>query len=162
VGSKYPIALVFACLAGVALALPDSAAGQALPDLQIDYLSLDSSNEITLGISNRGEVAIPAGMGRLELFIEHRRMLDLALAELPDQSFRPPGGSAAIATGVRIGGSQRRVAAFIDTDDEISEQVELQKRPPMASAAGCRATRDTASVPRRPSRLGFRTSATRG
>jgi len=99
---------------------------QLLPDLQIDYLALDADNELSLRISNQGEAAVPAGVGWLRVFVDERRVVDLALSDLADQSFLSIGGETSIATGLRIAGSGRRVAAFVDSDDEIAEQVELQ------------------------------------
>ncbi len=96
------------------------------PDLQIDYFTLDSNNEIILAFSNQGSAVVPANTGRLQLFVDHVQVGDYALGELFDQSFRSVGGQTILNTTVRVSRSSRRVLAIIDPLREIDEEDELQ------------------------------------
>jgi len=96
------------------------------PDLVLKALFFDANNVLNLTFKNEGNAAVPAGKGSLEIFIDGRPLGGYSFPILADQSFRNPGGSLTIRTNFRMSGSNRRIAVFVDSQNEISESNEFQ------------------------------------
>jgi hypothetical protein len=94
--------------------------GPPLPDLVPTALAFDSGNRILVTIANEGVLPVPTGKGDLAVFVDERLAWRYRLAELPDPSFLT-GGSAVVTTGVRLAGSLRRIAVFMDSGGEVEE-----------------------------------------
>jgi hypothetical protein len=96
------------------------------PDLIPGALSFDSSNLLNVTLKNEGVGEVPANVGHLAIFIEGRLADYIGFQSLSDQSFRSPGFSQTIPTNLRMSGSNRRIAVFVDLDNEIEESNEFQ------------------------------------
>jgi hypothetical protein len=96
------------------------------PDLVPVALYFDGNNFLNVTIKNEGNLEVPAGIGNLSLFVDGRSMDGYSYSSLADQTFRVPGGSTTIRTGIRMGGSNRRVAVSVDPLYEIYELNEFQ------------------------------------
>ena len=103
-----------------------AAAPYYAPDMQVDYMTLDTENFLIVAISNQGRAEVPAGMGHLSVFVDCVSVAKFDLGDLADQTFRQVGGQTVVHTGVRLSGTRRCVLAFIDSQDEITEEDEFQ------------------------------------
>lgn len=95
-------------------------------DLIPKSIFLDSDNVLNVTFKNEGEGKVPANKGNLAIYIDGRSVGGYSFSNLADQSFRQPDGSLTIRTNFRSGGSNRRIAVFVDSQNEISESNEFQ------------------------------------
>jgi|GEM_PF-3616642 len=96
------------------------------PDLLPANLAFGGDGALAFTLKNEGENEVPAGQGSLAVYVDGRLMMRKALADLPEQSFRSPGGSVSVATGVRASGANRRIAVVVDPGNAIDESNEFQ------------------------------------
>lgn len=96
------------------------------PDLIPKALLFDSNNILNVTLRNEGVGEVPANVGHLAIFIEGRLADYISFQSLSDQSFRRPGLSQTIPTNLRISGSNRRIAVFVDPNNAIEESNEFQ------------------------------------
>lgn len=96
------------------------------PDLVPKELFFDSNNLLNVSFKNEGEGEVPADKGILSIYIDGWPIGQYRFSDLPDQSFRDPGGSVDVRTGFRMAGLNRRIAVFVDAYKEIDESNEFQ------------------------------------
>jgi len=96
------------------------------PDLQVDYIALNTDNFLIVAISNQGRAEAPSGVGQLSIFVDNVGVAEFDLGDLADQTFRQIGGQTVVHTGIRLSGTRRCVLAFIDSRYEIEEEDEFQ------------------------------------
>jgi hypothetical protein len=96
------------------------------PDLVPKAVYFNSNRVLHVRVANEGAAMVPPGIGEISIFADGRLFGRIELSTLADQSFRSPGGSADFATGLRIGGSYRRIMVVVDPRDDITESNEMQ------------------------------------
>lgn len=96
------------------------------PDLVPKSLFFDSDNVLNVSFKNEGDGEVPANKGNLVIYIDGRSLGGYSFSNLADQSFRTPDGSLTIRTNFRMAGSNRRIAVFIDSENEVNESNEFQ------------------------------------
>jgi hypothetical protein len=96
------------------------------PDLLPKNLAFSASGALSFELINLSENIVPLGQGRLTVYIDGLLLKNYTLAGLPDQSFRNPGGSVTLHTGLRMAGQHRRVGVMVDPDGVIDESNEFQ------------------------------------
>lgn len=96
------------------------------PELVPEELFFDSKNVLNVTFKNEGEGEVPANKGILAIYIDGWPIGQYRFSDLPDQSFRDPGGSVDVRTNFRMAGLNRRIAVFVDAYEEIDESNEFQ------------------------------------
>lgn len=96
------------------------------PDLVPKQLFFDHDNVLNIMFANEGNGKVPANKGNIAVFIDGRPVGGYSFSNLADQSFRSPGGSLTIGTNFRLAGRSRRIAVFLDSENEIKESNEFQ------------------------------------
>ncbi len=98
----------------------------ALPDLKVDKTRLEYDGTLYVQIGNVGPDDAPGGVGMLSVFVDHILAAKIDLTtDMPNQDFRTAGMSTEVSTGIRLHGRHRRIAVFVDSDNEIEERVEV-------------------------------------
>jgi hypothetical protein len=106
---------------------PFTVLGFALkPDLVPYNLSFDANGALLFEFGNEGQRAVPGGPGKIDFFVDGEFLRSCVLDNLPDQSFRAPGGSVTLDTGLRLAGRNRRIAVVVDPANAIDESNEFQ------------------------------------
>jgi hypothetical protein len=98
------------------------------PDLAITDLSLNADNFLTVTFRNEGYGPVTKDTGSIQMYVDGWPISGYSLANLANKDYKNVNGSTTITTGIRIGGSNRRIAAVIDPGNVISETNEFQNQ----------------------------------